>query len=196
MSTTNAHYSIKRHALSGKKEVVTSCLCGAELRIPLQEAGRTEQCPTCGAAFVVPGVAERDADTREREAQQQAKAKRDAEEARKRQAEALRAEAMDRAQDAKMAEMRERAKILNEEYAVERLRIPMTRGIGLAGIILIGIGCSFILIAFASGDPRFGAIAALIIPGFILLGIGRLGDEINRRALAIEDAIREQRRSS
>src|SRR3954471_11183853 len=34
--------------------------CAANLKSPLDEAGTSDICPACGAAFIVPGAAERD----------------------------------------------------------------------------------------------------------------------------------------
>ncbi len=101
-----------------------ACLgCETVLRSPLSDAGKQDNCPTCGAAFVVPGQRELEKKKQEQEAKQQARER--AKEIRKHEKEerkrlAIQAEAEQKKREAEQrqreyAEQAERAQKLREE---------------------------------------------------------------------------------
>lgn len=106
-----AAYTVRTNLL-GRKSVKFSCPgCTADLNSPLSDAGQGDKCPDCMIEFVVPGVAEREADEKE------AGERRDAQEAeaseRRAKADALRQE-RDKAAEHRRTE-RERQRREGEE---------------------------------------------------------------------------------
>ena len=191
MRPPGADYTISYSKLRRKKIVEYPCpSCGEGLWSPLAKAGDKDECPDCGAAFVVPGQRERDVEEQKRQADaaHQKWQERDAE---------LRAKA---AQAATKEKVESKARKRSEREAERKRQTPMTRPLRVTGIVLMTFGCLGLFGHWLAYDITAGAgldrvvnlgktsdrligmlaSATFFLGGWIALAIDMLAQEVNR----------------
>lgn len=196
MAQHGNRYSVRRGSVHWECQQ-----CRAPLTAPLADADSTDTCPQCGAAFIVPGRFEKElAESKKAAADAAAEAER---------------RSKQRAEAEKARQLREAVAAANQRWEASKERrqrsTPRTEGLALLGVVCFIIGI-LLLIAGITRDTsvsvgigervhNIGLVAAKIsllvggalafLCGGIMVGLARLGDEVNRWGSAILDRLEQ-----
>ncbi len=191
-------YQVRKAAITGKQRIHFECPgCSTTVNFDLNDAGTQQPCPACGATFMVPGVREMQAEADAVKASQAAKA-----------AKALEQAKIDADQRARQARARDEAQATAEAGSARKDEGPRTNGLGWLSTLtcVLSFICLFLAVSARTtvGDTynigllntrlcyaigATGTFAASVV----LYAIGALGDEVNRRGKAIQDAVAKGR---
>jgi predicted RNA-binding Zn-ribbon protein involved in translation (DUF1610 family) len=126
----NKSVQVKKRLLGGYSLVYCCAMCQARLTSPLNDAGKSDNCPDCGAAFAVPGVEERERILGEQERKQAEKHRRaerakQAKEARVRRREAERAAVRELLYKQRIREIEQQKELKHQRVTGTTQRCPI-----------------------------------------------------------------------